>query len=185
MPALRIQLPGAAPVEFELKLDVVAIGRRDSNTIQIDDASVSGSHAVLTRREDGDYTVEDLGSTNGTRLNGRDLTVAQSLRNGDKLRLGKIEALYASEVPPPAASPDDETMEMPIEALPPAQPPSAAVRAAKGKPEDFVNAAPFEMKTKTRDPVATALYALAALAMVAFVVAIIMVFLLEAPKLAL
>ncbi|MBS0659157.1 MAG: FHA domain-containing protein [Verrucomicrobia bacterium] len=192
MPSLKIHLPGAAPVTHELDHDSIAVGRRDSNTIQIDDPSVSGSHAVLTRRDDGDFTLEDLGSTNGTRLNGKHLERATRLRSGDRVRFGKVECDYASSVAAPEPEPEPEpefdagaTIAMPAEAAPKAVAPAAAVsRSAKAKPADFVNASPFEKKKATSDPVRTALFGLAALALVGFVVAIVLLLLLEAPKLA-
>ncbi len=194
MPTLTIQLAESAPVAHELTHDSIAIGRRDSNTIQIDDPSVSGSHAVLTRREDGDFTLEDLGSTNGTRINGRHVERATRLRNGDAIRFGKVETRYDSAVAAVASddladdAPGDSgaTLVMGEGPLPqPKAPVAALAGAAKGKPGDFVNASPFPKRAEVGDPVVKALYGLAALAVVAFVVAVVLVMMLEAPKLAL
>ena len=54
----------------------------------MDDTFVSQLHARVFRR-DGDYWVEDLGSTNGTYLNQKPVTAAVAMRKGDKLQIGK------------------------------------------------------------------------------------------------
>ncbi|HEY3810769.1 MAG TPA: FHA domain-containing protein [Acidimicrobiales bacterium] len=53
-----------------------------------DDTFVSQLHARVFRR-DGDLFVEDLGSTNGTYLNGKKVTAAIALHQGDQLQIGK------------------------------------------------------------------------------------------------
>lgn len=52
------------------------------------DTFASGLHARVFRR-DGEYFVEDLGSTNGTLLNGQKVTAPVALRGGDRLQVGK------------------------------------------------------------------------------------------------
>ncbi len=54
---------------FEIEKDATAIGRRSENEVVIDDASVSGRHAVILR-EGARYRLRDLDSTNGTLVNG-------------------------------------------------------------------------------------------------------------------
>lgn len=68
----------------------LTIGRRPSNDVALDDGSVSGAHAKLTI-EDGDLWVEDLGSTNGTRVGGRKVE-RMSLLAGDELSFGSMRA---------------------------------------------------------------------------------------------
>ena len=60
------------------------------------DISVSSRHAELTLADDGDYILRDVGSTNGTMLNGRDIVPQEEhkLQDGDKVVFGKIEASY-------------------------------------------------------------------------------------------
>lgn len=66
--------------------DPIVLGRLPSCTVVIDDPNVSRRHAEVTR-QDGDVVVVDLGSTNGTRVNGA--TVArQPLVDGDKITVG-------------------------------------------------------------------------------------------------
>src|SRR5213082_3192779 len=74
-------------VGYDLVEQVVTIGRAPDNTIHIDDSSVSGRHAEL-RRADKTYQLRDLGSTNGTRVNGTG-TNEITLHPGDRVRLAQ------------------------------------------------------------------------------------------------
>lgn len=73
-------------VEFS---DKATLGRRSTNSIVISDNAVSGEHCRLTY-SDGKVIVEDMGSTNGTILNGEKITVSE-IKNGDVLILGKTK----------------------------------------------------------------------------------------------
>ena len=78
--------PGAA---FALEGDQIDIGRDSTNEIVINDAEISRRHARLTF-QGGKYVLEDLGSTNGTFVNGRRVRKA-ALVAGDKLKVGRVE----------------------------------------------------------------------------------------------
>jgi hypothetical protein len=68
--------------------DEITFGRADTCTIAMpDDTFVSQLHARVFRRE-GAVFVDDLGSTNGSFLNGRKLTIAEPLAKGDRLQIG-------------------------------------------------------------------------------------------------
>ncbi|MBB6053765.1 FHA domain-containing protein [Armatimonas rosea] len=74
-----------------LKAAVTTVGRKVGNDIVIStDSFVSGSHAKLVF-ENGKYSVIDIGSTNGTRLNGRKLSanVPEALASGDTIQFGQ------------------------------------------------------------------------------------------------
>jgi len=68
--------------------DELTLGRAEGCQVTIDDTYVSQLHARLFRRE-GQYYVEDLGSTNGTYLNRRKVTAPIAIRKGDRLQVGK------------------------------------------------------------------------------------------------
>ena len=72
---------------FRLEREVVNIGRDLANDIVIRDPQVSRYHARLTLR-DQNYAVEDLGSSNGTRVNGAQISGRVALNDGDALTLG-------------------------------------------------------------------------------------------------
>jgi len=67
------------------------LGRRLSNTIQLDDDFVSGEHTRISIREDGNWWVEDAGSTNGTYVNGMKISAPVQVRNGDTVGIGRVE----------------------------------------------------------------------------------------------
>jgi ABC-type multidrug transport system ATPase subunit len=90
---------GPAPGhEFELTGADVVIGRAPSVDFVISQSSVSGRHALISRQM-GQYTIEDLNSTNGTYLNGRRLQSPQPLNHGDEIRLGQSILLHFSAPP--------------------------------------------------------------------------------------
>jgi hypothetical protein len=68
---------------------VSVIGRHPRATIVLDDAFVSSEHAQLSW-SDGRWWVTDLDSTNGTVLNGREVTIPTGLRFGDVVEIGEI-----------------------------------------------------------------------------------------------
>ena len=69
------------------------LGRSNGADIRIDDPFASSAHARIFARGDFMY-VEDMGSTNGTYLNGRQLRQAQRLRMADVIRIGDSEYRY-------------------------------------------------------------------------------------------
>jgi hypothetical protein len=81
--------PGA---EFELG-DGATMGRADGSDIPVDDPFASSVHARIFPRGQFMY-IEDMGSTNGTYLNGRRLRAAERLKVGDTVRIGETEYRY-------------------------------------------------------------------------------------------
>jgi adenylate cyclase len=73
--------------------DVSLIGRSDTATIRLADASVSRQHASV-RYENANFWVVDLGSANGTFVNGSALNAARALRSGDRLQVGKVLLVF-------------------------------------------------------------------------------------------
>ncbi len=69
------------------------IGRSRDCDIVLDDSSISRQHAEIRPSRDG-WTVADLGSTNGVRLNGRTVSSAHALQAGDRIELGSTEILF-------------------------------------------------------------------------------------------
>jgi hypothetical protein len=81
--------PGTA---FELA-GGATMGRADGSDIPIDDPFASSVHARIFPRGQFMY-IEDMGSTNGTYLNGRRLRAAERLKVGDTVRIGETEYRY-------------------------------------------------------------------------------------------
>ena len=75
-------------VEFPLA-DEMTVGRAAGCGVALpDDTFVSQLHARVFRR-DGDFYIEDLGSTNGTYLNGKKVSAASVMRKGDRVQVGR------------------------------------------------------------------------------------------------
>jgi len=83
---------------IELDIDTVTIGRVDDNTVTIDNPTVSSHHAHIARSDDG-FILKDLGSTNGTRLNAREVQEVQ-LNPKDVVQVGSIEFVFDDEEDP-------------------------------------------------------------------------------------
>jgi adenylate cyclase len=85
--------------EFRLDtLPVCRIGRGEQSSIVLTgDVKVSRNHAVVQRMDTGEYYLTDLGSRNGTVLNGRLVVSSTPLRNGDIIRMGGYEFVFVQE----------------------------------------------------------------------------------------
>jgi predicted component of type VI protein secretion system len=118
--------------------DELVIGRVTEGAGRlIDDEEISRSHARLSMDSSGRCTIEDLGSTNGTWVNGMRITTPQTLSQGDTVELGGTtmtvrevpEVKTPFSEPAPTGAPAHETE---ISALPPPYSPEALV--APGAP---------------------------------------------------
>jgi pSer/pThr/pTyr-binding forkhead associated (FHA) protein len=93
---MRLQLSVLAAGDtrhLEVDVDRATIGKASENTIALsDDAAVSRLHAVFERFDSG-WCVSDLGSSNGTWLNGERIWSQRRLREGDELRIGHTRIL--------------------------------------------------------------------------------------------
>ncbi|BDR53014.1 FHA domain-containing protein [Bombiscardovia nodaiensis] len=91
--ALLISTRGAVSgSRYLLDEDQVSVGRDPQADILLDDSTVSRTHAVFKRSEQG-YVVEDTGSLNGTYVN-RERVDQAELHNGDEIMIGKFRLVY-------------------------------------------------------------------------------------------
>jgi pSer/pThr/pTyr-binding forkhead associated (FHA) protein len=106
---LYVTLRDRAVGHFELPGDRVRIGRHPDNEVQIDSMAVSRHHCQLARGDHGGWTVEDLGSNNGTFVNGSRIAERSPVRDGDVLSIGKFQVSFrdagADGAALPAAAP--------------------------------------------------------------------------------
>ena len=123
MAKLVLSLNGAVQGEFELDQEKFTIGRKPENDIQIDNLAVSGKHSMIITILDDSF-LEDLGSTNGTYVNGK-LVKKHALKDGDVIAIGKHELKYFNE----NASDDEDEFEKTMIIKPGSA--SAAVAAAQ------------------------------------------------------
>ncbi|MBK9625796.1 MAG: FHA domain-containing protein [Rhodocyclaceae bacterium] len=92
--------------DIALNKERTTIGRKPHNDIQIDNLAISGEHAVVITILNDSF-LEDIGSTNGTFVNGQAVK-KHFLQNGDTIELGKYRLKYVNDAPPPASAPDFE-----------------------------------------------------------------------------
>ena len=123
MAKLVLSMNGAVQGEYELNQERFTIGRKPENEIQIDNLAVSGKHALIITILDDSF-LEDLGSTNGTYVNGK-LVKKHALKDGDVIAIGKHELKYINE----NASEDEDEFEKTMIIKPGSA--SAAVAAAQ------------------------------------------------------
>jgi len=123
MAKLVLSLNGVVQGEYELDKERITIGRKPENDIPIDNLAVSGKHALIITILDDSF-LEDLGSTNGTYVNGK-LVKKHALKDGDVIAIGKHELKYVNE----NATADDDEFEKTMIIKPGSA--SAAVAAAQ------------------------------------------------------
>jgi pSer/pThr/pTyr-binding forkhead associated (FHA) protein len=166
MPRLVFTTEAQGKIAYEFTEELITIGRAPDNPIVIDDPSVSSHHAQLERTGET-YRIKDVGSTNGTRVNGVPITQTL-LRFEDRVRFGAIEARFEADKSGSHPLPERERIEVkPAET-------SAA-------PVDFINASPFRQRASDRDPTRIAVFAAAGVAVLVFLGSMIAVLFMHAP----
>jgi pSer/pThr/pTyr-binding forkhead associated (FHA) protein len=87
-------LPSGEKLQYPITKHEVEIGKASHNHIVLTDPTVSNTHAILLAR-DGGYSIVDLGSRNGTFVNGERLsTHARTLRHGDSIQFGQTVVTF-------------------------------------------------------------------------------------------
>ena len=89
-----LRLPDGARHELNA---TCSIGRAPENSLQLADSEVSRRHALIQAQGEQEFWLVDLGSANGTHINGRRLGQATRLSAGDKIRMGKSELEFGSQ----------------------------------------------------------------------------------------
>jgi predicted component of type VI protein secretion system len=140
MAKLILSMDGQVLKEIPLSKERITIGRKAHNDVQIDNLAVSGEHAVIVSVMD-DAFLEDLGSTNGTVVNGKNVK-KHFLQDNDVVELGKYKLKYVVEKKPqpqaapaaPAAADFEKTMVLRPGAMKAAVEQARAMAAAGGQP---------------------------------------------------
>jgi pSer/pThr/pTyr-binding forkhead associated (FHA) protein len=101
MAKLILSMDGLVLKEIPLTKERTTIGRKPHNDIQIDNLAVSGEHAVIVTILNDSF-LEDLGSTNGTVVNGNPIK-KHFLQNNDVVELGKYKLKFVGEAAPAAS----------------------------------------------------------------------------------
>src|SRR5688500_17900230 len=106
MAKLILSVDGQVLKEFTLSKERTLIGRKPHNDIQIDNLAVSGEHAAIITILNDSF-IEDLGSTNGTMVNGKPIK-KHFLQNNDVVEIGKHKLKYFNDAPTAATAADFE-----------------------------------------------------------------------------
>ena len=106
MAKLILSLDGQLIKEFTLSKERTTIGRKPHNDIQIDNLAVSGEHAIIMTILNDSF-LEDLGSTNGTLVNGQPVK-KHFLQSNDTVEIGKYKLKYMNEAPATMSQADFE-----------------------------------------------------------------------------
>jgi pSer/pThr/pTyr-binding forkhead associated (FHA) protein len=128
MAKLIMSLDNAVIREVPLDKERFTIGRKPHNDIQIDNLAVSGEHALIVTILNDSF-LEDLGSTNGTLVNGNPIK-KHILHSNDVIEIGKYKLKFVSEQPTGQASVADFDKTMVLR-------PPAAKAAMEGMPAGF------------------------------------------------
>jgi pSer/pThr/pTyr-binding forkhead associated (FHA) protein len=112
---------------------VVNIGRAEYNDLKLPDVSVSSSHAKLQLRE-GVWVLSDLGSTNGTFVDGVPVDEETALSPGCTLRVGEVGLLFEPQDESPARAPGTAVLERPVAAQAASAPAARAPSRAAARP---------------------------------------------------
>jgi pSer/pThr/pTyr-binding forkhead associated (FHA) protein len=133
MAKLILSLEGSVIREVPLDKERIMIGRKPSNEIQIENLAVSGEHACIVTILNDSF-LEDMGSTNGTLVNGNPIK-KHILQNNDVIEIGKYKLKYIAEAPAHAPAEDfEKTMILRPSARPAAAPKPANEPAPAAKP---------------------------------------------------
>ena len=102
MPKLFLKHEGVTLNTYELEKETTTIGRKSGNDIQLNDVVASSHHAHVIIKPNEymesqmDARLEDLGSTNGSQVNGC-LVKSVVLRNGDDIQIGSHHFIYEND----------------------------------------------------------------------------------------
>ena len=152
---------------YELVDNLVTVGRSPDNAIVIDNPSVSARHAQLQLVGET-YRLKDLGSTNGTQVNGKPVTETL-LSFDDRVRFGAAEARFESDASGSRPLPQLEE----IKARP------AELSAV---PADFTNVSPFPRQKQQNDPLRNGIFVGLAIVLLVFLGSMIAVVMMHAPS---
>lgn len=108
MPQLIASVEGVEIMRVSLKKPKTTLGRKRHNDIVFDNMVVSGEHCVFELQGSSDVYVDDLGSTNGTYLNGHMIRARQLLRDKDAIVVGNFRVEFqADELSRPRGAPEN------------------------------------------------------------------------------
>jgi pSer/pThr/pTyr-binding forkhead associated (FHA) protein len=115
--SLRLRVTAGSALGNEIQVrDELLIGRHASEQGRLgDDIEISRRHARISRTPSGQYAIEDLGSTNGTLVNGRRISAPEPLAVGDTIEVGCTTLVVQVTMPPAPAATDTPVRSRPVD----------------------------------------------------------------------
>ena len=157
---LTVYFPEDSPTTHEFVEHKLTVGRLGENDICLDEGSVSGHHARIVETPDG-VILEDLGSTNGTFLNGEQVTGSLPVGEGDEIYFGNVRSVF---------------METAVQETPAPTPVSVTASAEPGgPPPNFRSLSPMPVVSEGRDVFGLLAWTVTALAVLAALYAVFVV----------
>jgi predicted component of type VI protein secretion system len=160
MAKLLVNIPGSGDTLFELNEGSNKVGRLAENEIQIDDDSISGQHAEVIV-SGSTITIKDLGSTNGTNINGQEVAEGseQSVDSNSAIIFGSVTATIKGDDAPAGSQKMPEREE--ADGMPAAE--------NSSRPGNFSTCSPYPVKSsKSMDGASKGVLALAVVSLLVF-----------------
>ena len=163
---LTVYFPEDSPTTHEFVGHTLTVGRLGDNEVQLEEGSVSSRHAEIVV-QDGAVILRDLGSTNGTFLNGEQVVSEQELKEGDEIYFGSVRSVFME----PAAAVREAAYAAPL-----VEQVAVADASGYGVPENFVPLSPFPKPAKPRDVLGLAAWGSFGLGVAAALYALLVIF---------
>lgn len=135
---LTVYFPEDSPTTHDFVGTKLTVGRLGDNDVQLDEASVSSRHAEIVIR-DGTAVLCDLQSTNGTFLNGEQVTGEAELKQNDEIYFGNVRSVFVKSVTGTVAE------------IAAAEPVLEEASVVGGRPENFRYMSPLPKKQVPKD----------------------------------
>jgi pSer/pThr/pTyr-binding forkhead associated (FHA) protein len=161
---LTLYFPEDSPTTHEFVGPKLSIGRLGDNDVQIDDGSVSSHHAEIELVDSG-AVLRDLGSTNGTFINGEQLVGEVGIAEGSEIYIGNVRTVFMEPV---------ESQAVEIEPAPSETEIAVVESGEAGRPQNFTYMSPIPKAGPTKDLLAIGAWAAAGLGLLAALYAVLM-----------
>jgi len=164
---LTVYFPEDSPTTHEIVGEKLTVGRLVGNDVALDEASVSSRHAEIVLRDTDTAILRDLDSTNGTFLNGEQVTGEHSLAEGDEIYFGSVRSVFMA---PSGAAPTGQP------AIEESVPQPSVEASGSGRPDNFRPLSPFPPAPRKRDILALAAWSSLGLGVLCALYALFVIF---------
>ncbi|MBE2179917.1 MAG: FHA domain-containing protein [Chthoniobacterales bacterium] len=168
---LTVYFPEDSPTIHEFVDNQLTVGRLGDNDIALDEGSVSSRHAQVVA-QDGEVTLHDLGSTNGTFVNGEQVTGRRVLNDGDEIYFGSVRSVFlVGDEGAPAVVQEEVVESGPIPPVAGSEP----AATSGGRPGNFSYMSPLPRPVASKDKLDMVAWGLAGVGVLAACYAVIVI----------